>query len=234
MDNKSLEMELLVFDNKIQLETQLAKKIAYELELAIHHKGHANFLVSGGTTPINLFQQLSNMEIEWSNVTIGLIDERFVSNNSEFSNELLVKQNLLINHASNATFVGMVNDASNEEKNLLQVNKDYQVFINSGVDVSILGMGEDGHTASLFPNDENSTKDLINKKELNIISTKAPSEPKRRISCSTALILSSTHLFLMMIGDAKLKILENADQNNLPIAKFIQHENFKIYYSAIK
>ena len=79
--------------------SELAKEISQTLEQEIKKKGEATFLVSGGSTPKKLYEILSNTEIDWNNVSIGLIDERFVATDTDESNELLIKNTLLKNQA---------------------------------------------------------------------------------------------------------------------------------------
>ncbi len=227
-------MELHKFDYLQEMEIMLAENISKELEASINQLGKASLLVSGGTTPKGLFKILSKKAIDWSKVTIGLVDERFVSNENETSNEKLVKENLLINLASKAKFLSMVHKIEDEKENLKLVNSAYSLFFND-LTVSVLGMGEDGHTASLFPNDENSEKDLKSSK-VEIISTFAPVNPKNRISCSKSLILESKSLYLMLIGPSKIEVLDKAKQNNFPISYFFRNENeeLKVFFAEKK
>ena len=148
-------MELHKFDYLHEMEIMLADNISKELEASINQLGKASLLVSGGTSPKGLFQILSKKAIDWSKVTVGLVVERFVSNENEASNEKLVNENLLINLASKAKFLSMVHKIEDEKENLKLVNLAYSPFFKD-LTVVVLGMGEDGHTASLFPNDENS------------------------------------------------------------------------------
>lgn len=234
MDYESLEMELLNFENIAKLEIQLAKKIAYDLEIAIHQKGKASLLVSGGSTPINLFRKLSNLEIEWNKINIGLVDERWVDATSEFSNEKLVKENLIQGFASEANFIGMVFNIEDEQQNLLQANTHYQLFIDQAIDVVVLGMGDDGHTASLFPHDEISEKDLKEVETKCLIATKAPKHPVQRITCSKSLLLSASSIYLMIFGQEKLDVLADAETKKYPISYFTTAKHFKTYYTEKK
>ena len=86
-----------IFTDKAELELKLAKEISQILQQEIKNKGEATLLVSGGSTPKKLYEILSNKEIDWKNVSIGLIDERFVDTETDESNELLIKNTLLIN-----------------------------------------------------------------------------------------------------------------------------------------
>jgi 6-phosphogluconolactonase len=212
-----MEGIMKIFETKEVLEESLCQQIKSDLESAITRNGKATILVSGGTTPKGLFLKLNQLEIDWKNVIVGLVDERFVPITSEFSNEKLVKENLLIQHASTAQFVSMVQNSENEIENLLLVQGAYSVF--NEATIVLLGMGDDGHTASIFPNDEESAEAIISAK--NILSTKAPSEPKHRITCSANLLKSAKKRYLLFTGIKKQEILKEAEAKNYPIRHFL-------------
>lgn len=94
------------FDNKAALETQLADRIANQLQEAVDARGKASLVVSGGSTPLKLFELLSKKAIDWNDVYITLADERWVDNDHSDSNERLVRNNLLQNRAASAKFCG--------------------------------------------------------------------------------------------------------------------------------
>lgn len=210
---------LNTFENKNILEENLAAEISTKLANEIVLNGAATLLVSGGSTPIELYKKISTSTIDWSKVTIGLVDERFVENTSEFSNEKLVKNNLMILIASAAKFFPMVVNVNDVVNNTAQVNEHYSIFKNPTV--VVLGMGGDGHTASLFPNDEKSEENLAaTSSSLNVIQTFAPTEPKVRITCTKQLLLSGKYIYLMITGKEKLTILETSSDKQLPISYF--------------
>ena len=217
-----------IFTNKAELELTLAKEISKKLELEIKNKGQATLLVSGGSTPKKLYEILSNKEIDWNNVNIGLIDERFVAPDTNESNELLIKKNLLQNKATDAKFIGLVFNLNDYEENLnIAISKNKALY--KSITCSILGMGLDGHTASLFPNSEEIyTDDSIFGDKI-IINTKATSEPSKRISYTKSKILSSKHLFLYFNGKEKLDVFNSAKESNnsslKPISAFIHQSN---------
>ncbi len=217
------------FDSKQELEKELATAIAHELKKAIKEFGNARLLLSGGSTPANLYNLLSGAQIDWSNVLVGLVDERFVPISHPGSNEALLIKTIQQNEARDVRIVSMVADASNETANLVQVNKAYQPFIER-TDVVVLGMGEDGHTASLFPGDEQSEA-LLNGTANGIFSTIAPVDPTNRITCSKELLLNAPALFLMIVGENKLTVYNKAATNKYPISYF--QSNLAVYY-AIK
>lgn len=95
-------------------------------------------------------------------------------------------------------------------------------------------MGEDGHAASLFPNDLQSEKDLNGNEVAQIISTIAPNFPNKRISCNKNLLLNSSNIYLMLVGESKIKVLNKAKSENYPIAKFLDAKQLEIYFSTTK
>ncbi len=223
-------MEIKKFENKKNLESTLLLKISTCISDAIKKYGDARFLLSGGSTPMNLYSLLSEETIEWEKVKIGLVDERFVPKENLFNNETQIKNNLLKNSAKFATIFGMVYNYENEILNLKMVNQQYKIFFER-IDFTILGMGEDGHTASLFPGDKES-EDLMNTSNIGIFSTKSPSFPYNRITCSKELIAKSNYIALFISGETKFNVLKNSKETQVPISYFVKNsKNMEIYYS---
>ncbi len=223
-------MEIKTFENKKNLESSLLLKISTCISDAIKKYGDARFLLSGGSTPMNLYSLLSEETIEWEKVKIGLVDERFVPIENLFNNETQIKNNLLKNSAKFATIFGMVYNYENEILNLKMVNQQYKTFFER-IDFTILGMGEDGHTASLFPGDKES-EELMNTSNIGIFSTKSPSFPYNRITCSKELIANSNYIALFINGETKFNVLKNSIETQVPISYFVKNsKNMEIYYS---
>ena len=223
-------MEIKTFENKKNLESSLLLKISICISDAIKKYGDARFLLSGGSTPMNLYSLLSEETIEWEKVKIGLVDERFVPIENLFNNETQIKNNLLKNSAKFATIFGMVYNYENEMLNLKMVNQQYKTFFER-IDFTILGMGEDGHTASLFPGDKES-EELMNTSNIGIFSTKSPSFPYNRITCSKELIAKSNYIALFINGETKFNVLKNSIETQVPISYFVKNsKNMEIYYS---
>jgi len=223
-------MEIKKFENKKNLESTLLLKISTCISDAIKKYGDARFLLSGGSTPMNLYSLLSEETIEWEKVKIGLVDERFVPKENLFNNETQIKNNLLKNSAKFATIFGMVYNYENEMLNLKMVNQQYKTFFER-IDFTILGMGEDGHTASLFPGDKES-EELMNTSNMGVFSTKSPSFPYNRITCSKELIAKSYYIALFINGETKFNVLKNSIETQVPISYFVKNsKNMEIYYS---
>lgn len=208
---------LITFESKALLEDKLALKIAEVLQAEIEKKGTATILLSGGSTPKNLYQKLGEITLDWSNVHVGLVDERFVPQDSPFSNETLIRESLMQHKAVEAIFHPMVINVADYSENLMLSTVENRVFENP--DVIILGMGDDGHTASLFPNDEQSDSAAISQELM--ANTTSPNEPSKRITFCGPILKKGKHLFLMITGEKKLDVLSESKEKNYPIHHFI-------------
>ena len=208
---------IISFESKALLEVELASKIADILQIAIAEKGTATILLSGGSTPKNLYQKLGEIDLDWSKVHVGLVDERFVPQDSPFSNETLIRENLMQNKATAAKMHPMVIHTTDYVENLKLATEENHVFENP--DVIVLGMGDDGHTASLFPNDPCS-EDATHSNTL-LANTNAPNEPTQRITFCGPILKKGKHNFLMITGARKLEVLSESKERNYPIHHFI-------------
>ena len=223
-------MKIKNFENINILESSLVKKISLYISVAIKNYGDARILLSGGSTPINLYSSLSQENIDWGKVKVGLVDERFVDQKSNYSNETHIKKNLIKNSAKTAILSSMVCCIDNELLNLEMVRSNYSCFIER-TDFTLLGMGNDGHTASIFPNDKESDK-LMNSINIGVYSTKAPNYPYNRITCSKEFIAKSNAIVLFFTGEHKFNILKNSNNTYVPISYFVKnYKEMEIYYT---
>jgi len=198
-------------DNAQQLAITLAEAIEAKLEHAIQTQGKASLVVSGGSTPAPVFAQLSQSNLDWSAVTITLADERWVPANHEDSNELLVRQALLIDQAAAATFIPLYRDGLSQQQALKAVEHSISSMA-SPFTVVILGMGGDGHTASLFP--DAPAEQLQQAMQLDNTAAVAmlnpPSVPQMRISLTRAALLNAQCRIVHITGNSKYQVLESA------------------------
>ncbi|MGJ8693178.1 MAG: 6-phosphogluconolactonase [Thalassotalea sp.] len=227
--------QLNEFIDRSTLDQALADNIATILTKAIKHKGKASIAVSGGSTPKGLFKLLSEKDLSWDQVTITLADERWVDISSDASNTRLVHENLLVGKAAKAHFFHI---KQGEELNA-EVLSDLIFAADSKClpfDVLILGMGEDGHTASLFPCSEQIDA-CFSPSTASLLKVKPTTAPHDRISFSFHSLIKSENIFLHICGDNKKPVLEKAlsgsDVKEMPIRGFLQHPtvNTNIYWS---
>ena len=208
--------------SQAELNVRLAQDIAQRLAAAIQARGFAVLSVSGGKSPVALFEALRVIDIDWSRVRVTLVDERCVPRIHPDSNALLVQTHLLQDLAAKAQLVFMVASAAEPLGSpSAQAKSASMALTAAGVaDVLLLGMGADGHTASLFPDAPNLTDalDLRNTQTCVSIELAHPpaNAPYARITQTLAQILSARHIVLPLTGTDKLNTLQQAWKQATP------------------
>ena len=197
------------FPDRKTLTVELADRIAELLTAGITNNGRASLAVSGGSTPVELFKRLSRLNIPWQQVVITLVDERWLEPTAPDSNEHLVRTHLLRNRAAAADFIGMKNSAATAgggeaecEQQLRQVPRPF--------DVLILGMGNDGHTASLFPGAEKLAGATNMESGRTCMGIAPVTAPHERMTLTLPAILDSRQIFLHITGLKKNDVLQKA------------------------
>jgi len=224
------------FTQREDLDNALANNVAELLSIALRKKGKASLAVSGGSTPKGFFNALSNKDIDWQNVTITLADERWVEFGSEASNTRLVHENLLKNKASVANFFHLKQEGELNQDTLVQLNTDAKAGLLP-LDVLILGMGEDGHTASLFPCSEQISAALALDNSTALMKVVPQTAPHDRITFTYAHLAQSESVILHVCGQGKKDVLEKAlasnNQKEMPIRAFLQNPdiNTQVYWA---
>jgi len=204
------------FESKDALDLQLAQSIADRLSEAIQLRGQGTVLFSGGSTPKGLFRALGKLPVEWEKINIGLVDERMVATDSQYLNANLIATEFLQHISGQApTFYPLAITYDSPEENMQLAT---QAINKMGVlDVVVLGMGSDGHFASLFPNDLASEKGLSPEFEAPLLYTNAPAEPKDRISHSWSFLREAKYVVLHITGQEKLSLLEAAKERQIAL-----------------
>ena len=185
-----------IFDAREALAETLARDVADELSRAIEAKGRATLAVSGGTTPRLFFEKLSLIDIAWSRVSVTLVDERQVPETSERSNARLVRAHLLQNRAAAARFVPLVDNPDAEKI--------------PAFDVAVLGMGNDGHTASFFPGGDTLAEAIDAGTSKRLIAITAPGAGEPRLTFTLPVLEQAGRLALHIEGAEKKQVLNKA------------------------
>ncbi len=201
-------VEFVLFEDKKVLAKELAETIAGLLDKQIKDRGRAGLVVSGGSTPVPMFDVLSQQNIDWSKVWITLADERLVPVDHEDSNEAMVRAHLLKNRAKSANFVGLYSDGPDVEAECEKRLK----AARFPFDILILGMGEDGHVASLFPRADRLDEAVTCSSEKLCKKIKPLSAPHERLTLTLPALLQAKHIFLHITGKKKKMVLAKAFQ----------------------
>src|SRR5690606_21688291 len=179
----------------------MAAAVAEALSSAIDARGSASLVVSGGRSPIGFFECLSGQALDWSKVLVSLADERWVPVEHGDSNEGLVRRHLLRGNAARARFLGLYRPTPSLDEAATLADQAL-AELPQPIDVLVLGMGDDGHTASLFPDSPHLAAALQPDCPRRCLPMQAPSVPRQRLSMTLPL-LASAHLSLLAIqGEA--------------------------------
>lgn len=191
------------------LADAVAGALAGAIADALAARRHASVLVSGGTTPIPAFARLAQLPLVWDAVTIGLTDERWVPVTDPASNEGLVRSTLLVGHAARARLVGLYTGEPTPEEAVAHC-AERVARIARPFDVVLLGMGEDGHTASLFPGAPGLEDALSPDAPDLCVAGRSPHAPHARMSRTVRALLDARALVLMFAGERKRRTYEAA------------------------
>jgi 6-phosphogluconolactonase len=184
------------------LARDLAAQIAKSLTAAIAARGRASLVVSGGRSPVKLFEVLRAQTLDWPRVCIALADERWVDAKDAESNEHLVRDVLLKEQAASARFLGLKNAAPTPDLGAVSA---WETFarVPRPFDAVVLGMGDDGHTASLFPGSPNLPSALNPAASAGCVGMWSPVAPHPRLSLNLTALLDCRRVTLLIAGDAK-------------------------------
>jgi len=209
-----------------QLADEVSSHLTKILSRSLLNQSRVSLAVSGGRSPIATFERLSVSQIQWANIDITLVDERWVDKNHEDSSEGLVRRYLLKNATEKAKFIGLKNESLTAKDGQVDCYLALQQLVQP-FEVVLLGMGLDGHTASLFPDCPELTMAMDSAQSLRCLATTPKSANHERMTFSYNTIMEARHRVLHLKGTSKLAILEEAmslgDPMAMPICAFLQH-----------
>ncbi len=216
------------FEQREQMLDALYRSLVEELKTALATRARATLLLSGGSTPAPLYRRLAQARLDWSAVRVALVDERWVEPDSDDSNERLIRETLLTGAAAAAAFTGMKNGQPDPFSGEANCNRAY-AELASPFDIALLGMGPDGHTASLFPRAEGLEAALASQSPCAAIRARRSEVTGERLERMTMTpwgLLQSRKLILLISGEEKWRVYRDARQNgasaDLPISLFTE------------
>ena len=209
-------LDLRVFPDRSAQADALAREVADHLRRAVEDRGAASLALSGGTTPVAFFRRLAGIDLPWSAVTIFPVDERWVEVDDPDSNEGLIRTHLLRDRAAAARLVGMKTPAPTARQGEDEC-ENRLASIPQPFDVLVLGMGNDGHTASLFPGADRLARATDPGSGRTCMALAPPDAPHERMSLTLPVILKARALYLLITGNEKRKTLEKALAGGPPL-----------------
>lgn len=226
---------LFEFPQHDQTVDALIASISQDVNSCLDSHNVCSIAVAGGNTPKPLFKKLSQTPLPWDRIKITLTDERWVSRKHEDSNEKMLKEHLLVNLAEKSQFISMKNKESTPEAGQSLCELTLQKSI-SPLNIVVLGMGEDGHFASIFPNMENTNR-LLNSYQPRLCMPANPEGKPPRMSLSLSYLKSADRVYLLITGETKKNIIQNAlesklDQDQYPICTLLNETDLQIYWNA--
>lgn len=205
-------MQRHVFQNIEELSQAFADFAATTLQNTLAHKPQATLVVPGGNTPRYYLPALAKCKLPWDRIIVTLSDERWVDVTDEQSNEHLVKQHLMNHLPANTRFVGL---KTRHDTPFDAVDEIHQRLdrLPLPLSLTVLGLGEDGHIASLFPG---MNPDLTDTRHC--VAVAPPIAPSLRISLSLAMLAESEQIALVVTGESKRRLLDRLSED--PNSKF--------------
>ncbi len=221
------------FPSREVLAKALARDVAKALSARLAVQVEAMLAVSGGSTPGLFFAALSKAALDWSRVIVTLVDDRWVPEDSLRSNAALVRRHLLINNAAAARFIPLYNGAASPQAGRAAIEAQFAQLPLS-LAAAVLGMGEDGHTASFFPGGDRLAMALAPAQGQSVEAMNAPNAGEPRITLTLPVLLKADLLALHIEGEAKRVVLEQALAEGpveaMPVRAVLRHDP-KIYWS---
>ena len=221
------------FSSNTEQCQELAKKVGDNIANLLASQEQVNLCLPGGTTPGEMFDYLSTMELDWSRVCVLMSDERWVPSDDPLSNEALLRSRLSRNNAEQVRIFSYYEHS-------LPIEAATKRF-NSGMgnvtplDICVLGMGEDGHTASLFPDmaDLQGALDLDVPEKLIVVDS--VSQPVLRVSLNMSALVNAKHHYVLLRGERKKAVIEEANKGKdmaLPISHLLAAcVDTEVYYA---
>ena len=211
------------FDSREAASAAAATRIAELLENRLEHHPRASLVVSGGSSPLDCFSALASTPLDWERVEVLLSDERWVPPDHEESNEKLAREALLVDAASAATLKPVYAEGMTPAERCDDLQDPLPVLPFS---CSLVGMGADGHFASLFPDADNLDFGLDVDSGRLYVPVATDASPHPRVSMTLAAISRSDEVVLLFFGEEKLAVYETAKAtaNTYPVAQLLRQK----------
>lgn len=204
-----MDVERRSFADKAALAKELAETVAARIQAAIDRDGVAAIAVSGGSTPAKFFSALGKTKtLAWDKVIVTLVDERWVDELNDRSNAKLVNEKLLQGPAAIARFLPLYSGGSEPDAEAVARTNAALADLPERFAAVVLGMGNDGHTASFFPGGD--TLDQVLSDKGPALALRAPGAGEPRITLTLPRLLRADGIYLHVEGEEKAATLDEA------------------------
>ncbi len=212
-----------VFETRQEASAAAASRIIELLSKRLDNNDQASIVVSGGTSPVECFAALAAADLEWQRVQVALSDERWVPPEHDDSNEKLVRESLLVGAAAAATLLPVYAEGVSPQERCDELQDPLPVLPFA---CSLIGIGVDGHFASLFPDAENLEQGMDVEAGRLYMPVVTAASPHVRISMTLAAISRSDEIVLLFFGDDKLAVYKEAQamSNGYPLSRLLRQK----------
>lgn len=219
-----------LYDTREEASIAAAARIGDAISRRLEAQGSASLVVSGGTTPARCFEALSAMEIDWPHVKVLASDERWVPGDHADSNEKLIRETLLLRRAADAEFLPCFAPDKSIAARCEELNEEIR-FAPLPFACSLLGMGTDGHFASLFPDAENLEEGLDLESGILCLPVTTEASPYERVSLTLSALSRSDEIVLLMFGNDKRIVYEKAKAGNAryPVTRLLRQKRAPVH-----
>ena len=214
------------FTNREELIIDLKDNVIDALGRGLNDKGEASMLLSGGTTPGALYHAMSQSELDWEKAWFAPTDERWVEPDHKDSNEKLIRDTLIQNKAAGANYIRLKSSPDNPRDGQSETEQ-FIMRLPQPFDVVLLGMGEDGHTASLFPNLSDTDFAIDEECDAKCAPISRGNGEVDRMTMTLNCLLNAKKIILYFYGEKKLAVFEEAKKiktSSLPVS-YLLHQN---------
>jgi len=220
--------EIEAFASREDLYDTAASVLVEALTTAVATHGETGFAATGGTTPAPVYDRLARMTAPWDKITVTLTDDRWVPPSHEGSNEGLVRRHLLVGEAAKAGFAPLYVEGVGQDESALQAEVGVATALPLGA--VLLGVGADGHFASLFPGSPVLARGLDPASDRLVLAAPAgsPAPDIPRLSLTFKALTDAALIVLLVTGQAKKDLLEGPIDPALPIAAILKQDRAKV------
>ncbi len=202
------------FDTRDAAMQAAAKSLAEALKNGVSERGEAFAALSGGTTPAPAYEALAAMPLDWPRITFLVVDERFVPLSDEASNEALLRRALAPALAAGASVLPLYSDGVSLDEAAARADA---LYADTPIDIALVGMGGDGHTASWFPSAPVLEKVLGSSKSVVAVNAPGAYGTPERLTLTHAAMARAKAIILLITGAEKRALLEERGRARLPV-----------------